>query len=126
MFRNYSFIIILLLIIGFGGILYHYKTQISDLNETVIKQEQIIKDKITELNIKENDLKAKKETILALEEKIKNSSSNTEELLNNLQVLIEIPNEELCEKSDDKEVVKVDENFKKLSNVRNSIYSRYR
>ena len=101
----------------------------NDHDNDAVYQKGMIYDMINAMNsmeTKENDLKAKKETILALEEKIKNSSSNTEELLNNLQVLIEIPNEELCEKSDDKEVVKVDENFKKLSNVRNSIYSRYR
>jgi len=129
MFRNYSIILFLVLIIVFGGMYFHLKSQISDLNETIIIQEQIIKDKQTELNIKDQDIKAKEETISALEEKIKKSTANTEELLQNIQVLIDIPDEEpavTCDNNEIKKEVIVDENAKKLSNVRNNIFSRYR
>jgi len=129
MFRNYSIILFLVLIIVFGGMYFHLKSQISDLNETIIIQEQISKDKQTELNIKDQDIKAKEETISALEEKIKKSTANTEELLQNIQVLIDIPDEEpavTCDNNEIKKEVIVDENAKKLSNVRNNIFSRYR
>ena len=131
MLRNYSIILVLVLIIIFGGIYFYLNSKISDLNETIIIQEQIIKDKQTELNIKDQDIKAKEETISTLEEKIKKSSANTEELLQNIQVLIDIPDEEpvvvSCDNNNEtkKEVI-VDENAKKLSNVRNNIFSRYR